>query len=859
MQSTSFRLVWGIVTILLLVALVGIIRLVWANHPTSATGSSSTVTTPTPVAAGRATPVATNTSAQTPTPLPTVALGAEQRIRTGGYAFRPLADYAVEVTGGNTALTPAGNAHSRFELISGLTDQLTVPAPTGTADLLDVYLDAYTVANDLRIDGHFTTTVAGLPAFGVELASRSGDTSTRVRLVLVQPAPGRYFVMTGEAPAAAWPVAERQFDALLSSLQFFEAEASPMPAATVATAVGGPTVPLATPAASESSGRPTATPRAVAAGPWKSYTNANLTNAVAAALNTIWVATDGGVIAWNKNNGRYTKYTTLDGLAANRTTAVVNCPLRGFGVVFGSEAGLQIFDLQSNTWKVLNSSNSGMSFDDVTALQCDAENRSLVVGYKQHGLDIFDANSGAWRYVGQNDGLQNNLVEALAVVGNQETLWVSSGLGISVLTAGGQPTFYDEATSPLETNQIRRIVVTPDGAVWLGALDALYQIKAGAWTVYDARAVLASQFPSGSLNGLAAAEDGTLWIGSSRGEVCHFDPVRVQCQEFYSGEAGMAAGELTSLSIGADGAIYYTTAGGGVSMYAGGHWQAFVIPDEPLFGNEIHSLAEAADGSLWVATERGIQAFDPATGTVVRQFTRDNSTLSSATREVLHAAPEGGIWFGAVGVSYFNGFSWRSYTTADGLAGSLVQTIATDSQGRIWFGTESGLSIWNGSAFFNLTRENGLPDDNIVALLADDEVMWISAAGGGLFRFERNQLQLFSAENSSLPANPIAVIAKTGDALLLGHSRGLSRFDDGDVTPISALSGYGVSAIATAPDGVIWVGTNGDGLFYFDGEQWTEPPAAVRPPSPQITNILIGADGSVWIGARSGGLIRYQP
>src|SRR5690606_5381779 len=149
-----------------------------------------------------------------------------------------------------------------------------------------------------------------------------------------------------------------------------------------------------------------------------------------------------------------------------------------------------------------------------------------------HGLDLFDANTETWRYIGQNDGLQNNLVEAMTVVGDQEAIWVSSGLGISVLSAEGEPEFFDDATSPLESNQIRRMVVDKAGTVWLGAQDALYKFANGNWTIYDQREVLASRFPSGALNGLAVAADNTLWIGSNKGEICQFDPVGVQCLEF---------------------------------------------------------------------------------------------------------------------------------------------------------------------------------------------------------------------------------------------------------------------------------------------------------------------------------------
>jgi ligand-binding sensor domain-containing protein len=170
------------------------------------------------------------------------------------------------------------------------------------------------------------------------------------------------------------------------------------------------------------------------------------------------------------------------------------------------------------------------------------------------------------------------------------------------------------------------------------------------------------------------------------------------------------------------------------------------------------------------------------------------------------------------------------------------------------------LSIWNGSAFFNLTRENGLPSDNIAALLVDGDIMWIGAVGGGLFRFERNQLQLFNTQNSGLPSDSITALAKDADgALLIGHNRGLVRFRNGQVTSVNELAGYAITTIAPTPDGKLWVGTNGDGLFYFDGETWTQPPGDVKPPSPSITAILVDDRGSVWIGARSGGVIRYMP
>jgi ligand-binding sensor domain-containing protein len=274
--------------------------------------------------------------------------------------------------------------------------------------------------------------------------------------------------------------------------------------------------------------------------------------------------------------------------------------------------------------------------------------------------------------------------------------------------------------------------------------------------------------------------------------------------------------------------------------------------------NQIHALAQDRMGAIWVASETGLQQLDPGRGAALRRFTQENSPFSNMGRAVLHAGAEQGLWLGSLGASYFDGDQWTSYTVADGLAGTLVQAIASDSQGRIWFGTEAGLSIWNSSIFFNLTRENGLPSDQIAALLADGDTMWIAADGGGLFRFEQNQLQVFTPENAELPSSSIvALVSGAEGVLLLGDDQGLARFAEGQATPIRELTGYAVTALATTSTGEIWVGTRSDGLFYFDGSQWTEPPGSDQPPVGSISTLLVANDGSVWIGTDTGGLMRY--
>ncbi len=64
-------------------------------------------------------------------------------------------------------------------------------------------------------------------------------------------------------------------------------------------------------------------------------------------------------------------------------------------------------------------------------------------------------------------------------------------------------------------------------------------------------------------------------------------------------------------------------------------------------------------------------------------------------------------------------YSYVNYDSKDGMAGSVVYCAAEDKDGFLWFGTETGLSRFDGTHFRNFSRADGLPDDEIIHLFAD--------------------------------------------------------------------------------------------------------------------------------------------
>ena len=59
----------------------------------------------------------------------------------------------------------------------------------------------------------------------------------------------------------------------------------------------------------------------------------------------------------------------------------------------------------------------------------------------------------------------------------------------------------------------------------------------------------------------------------------------------------------------------------------------------------------------------------------------------------------------------------KGYTVADGLAHNVVNKIFRDSRGFLWFGTNDGLSRFDGYTFTNYGTAEGLPHPTVNDIL----------------------------------------------------------------------------------------------------------------------------------------------
>ncbi|MBC8077058.1 MAG: hypothetical protein H7Y32_13355, partial [Chloroflexales bacterium] len=89
------------------------------------------------------------------------------------------------------------------------------------------------------------------------------------------------------------------------------------------------------------------------------------------------------------------------------------------------------------------------------------------------------------------------------------------------------------------------------------------------------------------------------------------------------------------------------------------------------------------------------------------------------------AAPHPGIsqHEGAVG-------RWHTFTSDNGLAGNIVQTIWQDRQGRVWFGTENGVSRYDGQGWQTYRTVDGLLDNNVWSIAGAGDALWCATSSG---------------------------------------------------------------------------------------------------------------------------------
>jgi len=205
--------------------------------------------------------------------------------------------------------------------------------------------------------------------------------------------------------------------------------------------------------------------------------------------------------------------------------------------------------------------------------------------------------------------------------------------------------------------------------------------------------------------------------------------------------------------------------------------------------------------------------------------------------------------------------SWKTFTTADGLANNYVSSIWKTSKNIQWFGTYGGgISPYQENTFQPaITETNGLASNFVNVIYETTTRILLIGTDNGLSVYQDNTII-----KNFLNSRRVLSICETSDQLLwVGTEDGIRRFifkDEGIIPtnpPVSPLMLVPIFAICEASDGAVWFGTR-DGAVRFHQETWQTFDKTAGLSDNYVLAILEASDGSLWFGTGNGVTRYYQ-
>jgi ligand-binding sensor domain-containing protein/serine phosphatase RsbU (regulator of sigma subunit) len=367
-----------------------------------------------------------------------------------------------------------------------------------------------------------------------------------------------------------------------------------------------------------------------------------------------------------------------------------------------------------------------------------------------------------------------------------------------------------------------------------------------------------------SVRSIVEDKKGNIWFGTEKG-VSRYDG-----RSFYNytTSEGLVNNFVFNMMVDRNGNIWFSTKGG-VSCYNGKTFYNFTTSDG-LINNNVKSIWEDRDGNFWFGTQGGISRFEARSLPVsLRETNRQpeftNFTIADGLVNngilCITGDRRGNLWFGTQdGVSCYDGRSFYNFTSAQGLANDIVRSITEDLDGNLWFGTfGGGLSRYDGGSFVNFTTAQEL-SSNMVWTIMEDKAgkMWFGTYGGGLSSFDGKCFANFTTAQGLPDDNIISIIStRKGDLWFGTLSGGVSRYDGKSFTTYTTtqgLAGNNIRSMFEDTKGNIWFGTQEGGMSCYNGKSFTNFTSAQGLPNNRIVCIQEDDQGNIWLGTYSGGV-----
>jgi signal transduction histidine kinase/ligand-binding sensor domain-containing protein/CheY-like chemotaxis protein len=293
-------------------------------------------------------------------------------------------------------------------------------------------------------------------------------------------------------------------------------------------------------------------------------------------------------------------------------------------------------------------------------------------------------------------------------------------------------------------------------------------------------------------------------------------------------------------------------------------WAAAQVWRQPqgLPQNAVLAILQTRDGYLWLATKGGLSRFDGVRFTTFDD--RDKTQLRESEIWALAEGTDGSLWCATYGggVSRLKDGRFTVYTSENGLVNNYVTSLIADDDGSIWIGSEGGLTRFHNERFINYLPRDGFAPPAIRGMYRDsDGSIWIGTVPGAIYRFADGALQQLRFQGT-MPNGEVWSMARDRDgAMWFATLDGLFKEKGGRIVRLSTDDGLltnRMRLVSTDGDGTVWLGTTSGFMSYRDGKFTAYSFGWGAAEAVDITTMTTDREGNVWLGSRTDGLIRLR-
>ena len=203
------------------------------------------------------------------------------------------------------------------------------------------------------------------------------------------------------------------------------------------------------------------------------------------------------------------------------------------------------------------------------------------------------------------------------------------------------------------------------------------------------------------------------------------------------------------------------------------------------------------------------------------------------------------------------GQTFTNYKVADGLLSNNVHCVAVTSNNELWFGTQDGVSHFDGTNWTNYTKAThaGLVDNTVLAIaVAANGNIW-AGTSFGVSVFDGNSWTAYTTADG-LGNNQVKYIAEDqNNKIWLGTISGASSFDGTNWTNYGSSDGIpfgGIKHIELASNGDLWMSSGLSGVVVYNGSTFTTLNTSNGLVSNKARAVAINSAGNKWIATANG-------